>query len=95
MSAGRYVLTQAATDVLAERARQVNEEGWSATHDDAHRPGELADAAACYATGNPQGWPWHFSEWHPKDRRADLVRATALLLAEIERGDRAGPAATT
>ena len=36
-------------------------------------------------------WPFDWSMWKPKDRRADLVRAAALLLAEIERIDRATP----
>lgn len=36
-------------------------------------------------------WPrsWTAAWWKPKDRRRDLVRAAALLLAEIERLDRA------
>ncbi len=33
-------------------------------------------------------WPWHLLWWKPKDRRRDLVRAGALILAEIERLDR-------
>lgn len=33
-------------------------------------------------------WPWNRSWWKPKDRRHDLVRAAALLIAEIERLDR-------
>jgi hypothetical protein len=35
-------------------------------------------------------WPKSWSErwWKPKDRRRDLVRAAALLIAEIERLDR-------
>lgn len=39
----------------------------------------------------PMTWPrsWDESWWKPKDRRCDLVRAAALLLAEIERMDRA------
>jgi hypothetical protein len=93
-------------DVLFERARQVVDEGWTAEHDDNHRNGELAAAAACYARpiyGNgsrfadpeilakevPAGWPWPAYWWKPKTRRRDLVRAAALLLAEIERLDRA------
>lgn len=38
----------------------------------------------------PIAWPesWHVSWWKPKDRRSDLVRAAALLLAEVERLDR-------
>ena len=34
-------------------------------------------------------WPWAHRWWKPKDRRADLVRAGALIIAEIERLDRA------
>jgi hypothetical protein len=36
-------------------------------------------------------WPWDRSWWKPKDRRRDLVRAAALIVAEIERLDRATP----
>lgn len=35
--------------IARERARQVEEEGWTAEHDDRHRHGELAQAAAVYA----------------------------------------------
>ena len=35
-------------------------------------------------------WPWELHWWKPKDPRHDLVRAAALILAEIERIDRAG-----
>lgn len=101
-------MSKAADDVLAERARQVSAEGWTTEHDDEHRRGELASAAACYAapfrvfqaverpgrayetfTSYEDGWPWADRWWKPKDRRADLVRAGALILAEIERLDRA------
>jgi hypothetical protein len=105
-------LTKAAQDVLAERARQVSAEGWTPEHDDEHKHGELARAAAFYslcAEGPPKpGVPheihqtrrWDFNilaaiwprSWNwptPKDRRRNLVRAAALLLAEIERSDRA------
>lgn len=38
----------------------------------------------------PSVWPqkWARNWWKPKDRRRDLVRAAALLIAEIERLDR-------
>src|SRR5690606_5643065 len=42
--------SQAAADVLAERLRQVEKEGWDAEHDDAHTGGSLAMAGACYAS---------------------------------------------
>lgn len=34
-------------------------------------------------------WPWEDRWWKPKDRRRDLIRAAALIVAEIERLDRA------
>jgi len=35
--------------IMAERARQIEEEGWTPEHDDEHGDGELAIVAACYA----------------------------------------------
>jgi len=86
--------SQGAMDVLAERRRQIEAEGWTPEHDDEHDGGELALAAACYATASPDGfsdlvqWPWEEEAWKPKDRRRNLIKAAALLLAEIERLDR-------
>lgn len=37
----------------------------------------------------PKNWPWEPEWWKPKSARADLVRAGALILAELERIDRA------
>ena len=71
---------------------------WASTHDDSeHMNGELASAGACYALRTVPRlgdlahdlWPWSDSWWKPKDRRRDLVRAGALIAAEIERLDRA------
>lgn len=41
----------------------------------------------------PAMWPdsWDPEYWNPKDRRRDLVRAAALVVAEIERLDRSAP----
>lgn len=36
----------------------------------------------------PQEWPWAESWWKPKSPRRDLIRAAALIVAEIERLDR-------
>lgn len=36
----------------------------------------------------PAFWPWESHWWKPQDDRRDLVRAGALIVAEIERGDR-------
>jgi hypothetical protein len=96
-------MSRALDDVAAERRRQIEVEGWGHDHDDAlHDNGALARAAACYALGRSisikgsvarripdfELWPWDWKWWKPKDRRRDLVRAGALILAEIERLDR-------
>ena len=36
----------------------------------------------------PYGWPWGPEWWKPTNSRRDLVKAGALILAEIERIDR-------
>ena len=85
-------------DVVAERQRQKTIEGWTPEHDNEHCNGELAMAAVCYINetgtvnrngGKPWGWPWDASWWKPNARRRNLVKAGALILAEIERIDRA------
>lgn len=90
-------------DVIAERMRQIHDEGWSSAHDDAHDFGKLACAGAAYAINAsdeihsgeslkypPSCWPpdWYPSWWKPKNPRRDLIRAAALIVAEIERLDR-------
>ena len=80
-------------EIAAERRRQMEGEGWAPEHDDLLTKCELAYAAACYAMGRTlvqqvNLWPWH-NWWKPKDRRHDLIRAAALIVAEIERLDRA------
>ncbi|NQE78590.1 hypothetical protein A8L50_05305 [Pantoea ananatis] len=107
LNATAQPVSDAANDVLAERQRQVSQEGWTPEHDDTHSSGEMAGAAACYArhvNGRkwvyqsrpddysseeaPESWPWDEAWWKPKSPRKDLVRAAALLIAEIERLDR-------
>ena len=101
-------VTDAAQDVLAERRRQVEGEGWTPEHDDEHDPGELSAAGSAYALAaadelhplsagdggfkskSPDSWPWAESWWKPgTDPRRMLVKAAALILAELERLDRA------
>jgi hypothetical protein len=91
----------AINEIAAERQRQIEAEGWTPEHDDEHDGEELAKAAGCYALGttriyNHRGdrvgysfWPWDIKWWKPTDRRRDLVKAGALIVAEIERLDRA------
>ena len=90
-------MTHAARDVVSERQRQMGVEGWTPEGDAAYRDGELADAAACYARPRyrmgetcPPEWPWAGKWWKPTNRRRNLVKAGALILAEIERLDRWG-----
>ena len=47
------VMPQAWADVLDERVRHAREAGWTNDHDDGHRNGQLAMAAACYAAPEP------------------------------------------
>ncbi|MGC4393751.1 hypothetical protein [Agrobacterium sp. M50-1] len=128
-------MSKAIEDVIAERKRQIDVEGWSSEHDDAHEKGELAGAAACYALAGvtytapdhypprkkyaavvdarnsisekevettreavklaigepaaPKNWPFHASFWKPTNRRRNLEKAAAFILAEIDRLDRA------
>ncbi len=83
-------------DVISERQRQRSVEGWTSERDDSYQNSELADAAACYAIhahnqgfSTPAHWPWDPAWWKQKNPRRDLVKAGALILAEIERIDRA------
>lgn len=86
-------------EIAAERRRQVEQEGWAPRHDDQHTNGALVRAAASYALGkravtNIGGqavniWPWEEYWFKPTSRRRDLIKASALIVAEIERLDRA------
>ncbi|ESS38019.1 hypothetical protein P355_0145 [Burkholderia cenocepacia KC-01] len=94
----RAEVTNAARDVLAERRRQVEQEGWTPAHDDQYRDHELSCAAGCYAMHTlaypagdpPPAWPWAADWWKPTTHRRNLVKAGALIQAAIERLDRAG-----
>lgn len=73
--------------------------------DSEHAPGDLATVASAYAfsaareaSGGdpvpdcrdlPMGWPWHRDWWKPKNTKKDLYRAGALIVAELERIQRA------
>ncbi len=83
--------------IAAERVRQIEVEGWTLKHDVEHIGDDLSRAAACYAlpydwrephgrTGQPpRMWPWRVADWKPTDRIRDLVKAGALIAAEIDR----------
>ena len=88
-------------DIAVERRRQYEVEGWSIEHDDEHIDGSIALAAAAYAVGDTSTtyrpdihWPW---DGAPKrgNRRRELIKAGALIVAEIERLDRAALSSTS
>ena len=87
--------------IAQERQRQIDEERYSPQHDARyHHDGQLAKAAACYALPEgyrrlifltprplPELWPWGEETWKPTpdDRLRELVKAGALIAAEIDR----------
>lgn len=102
--------SKAIADVIAERQRQIEKEGWTAEHDDNHTENDLARAALAYVghyvrrswrfyvnpadysgAEAPDDWPWDGPDWKPTTPRRDLVKAAALIIAEIDRIDRAIP----
>lgn len=86
--------------VLAERMRQVIGEGYTAARDDSYVNGELLMAASCYvlrSTGRPVArstfhWPFPMDAFKADGSERDLVKAMALILAEMQRRHRAGQA---
>lgn len=101
---GAADMPRAWLDVVDERVRQIAVEGWTPEHDDAHVDGKLAGAASAYAMSAaaaiqlgrdaplreiPPFFMFDHRHWKPTTARRDLVKAGALILAEIERLDRA------
>lgn len=88
-------------EIKAERLRQIHVENFSLSQDDRYTDESLAKAAAAYALGpgvkgkkGADPWPrsWYRS-WDKRkkfNRRRQLVIAGALLIAEIQRLERAG-----
>jgi hypothetical protein len=86
--------------IAEERQRQIEVEGWTPEHDDVHVDGQLARVAASYAmpvgkgridarrefflSGIGEDW-WKPS---PDNRIRELVKAGALIAAEIDRLNR-------
>lgn len=90
--------SSAACDVLVERRRQIEVEHRDTGCDDQYTDGELSEAAVAYALSAggwdldtaTHYWPssWAACWFKPTTPRRDLVKAAALILAEIERIDR-------
>ena len=99
VEAGWSVQRGPIAEIAAERRRQVDVEGWTPEHDDTHGTdmGYAAASYALFAAGHypterahwtPGFWPWDPSWWKPATPRRDLIKAGALIVAEIERLDR-------
>lgn len=82
-------------EVATERAKQISK-GFDASQDDLYTTDELPRAAIVYALkGNGietmlgrKIYPWNKQTFKDDGRRANLIKAAALLVAEIERMDR-------
>jgi hypothetical protein len=100
LAALRARVEDGASLIAAERERQKAVEGWTPEHDAQHTDRSLAKAAACYVRhyaydaygfGHvlPASWPptWERRWWKPDATNPirDLVRAGALIAAEIDR----------
>jgi hypothetical protein len=79
-----------------ERRRQIEEEGWTAEHDDRHEVDQLSAATACYALAEGPDeerhriWPFSAEWWKPSDRVRNLTKAGALYLAAADLAGRRG-----
>ncbi len=77
--------------IAAERLRQIEVEGYGTDDDASQQSGQLARAAAVYALPDRLryglSWPWppQFFKPTPGDRVRELVKAGALMAAEIDR----------
>jgi hypothetical protein len=81
--------------IIAERKRQIEKYGFTAEHDDKWKNGELTKAGICYLYPGDETlsrwkkafWPWDDKWWKPSPNNCinDLVKAAALIAAEIDR----------
>ena len=91
-------MNDGAVRIMVERNRQQTELGWSKSRDyREHDSDQLAQAALFYLEPDSRHWPWdnHDKEWeknkaekvksHPAHRIKNLVKAGALIAAEIDR----------
>lgn len=82
--------------IVEERQRQIESEGFTATHDDQAGEATLEMAALSYrdAPGpeavQPKQWPYSADWWKPSDRQRNLARAGALYQAAADAAERAG-----
>ncbi|MEY7696514.1 hypothetical protein [Klebsiella quasipneumoniae] len=88
-------VTKAIHDVIAEHQRQQTVKGFSTEQDDTYVGFQLSAAAICYIEPMEAEnyWPgdWYDDSFKPTDTRRNLIKAAALIIAEIERLDRQLP----
>lgn len=86
--------------IAAERARQIEKLGYDADHDEGYR-GQMAKAGACYADTAAlqisknieqlppcywhKEWPWRPETFRGESPLNNLIKAGALIAAEIDR----------
>lgn len=89
--------SEGAKMILAERHRQINEEGWTAEHDAQHNKSDLGWAAECYlvmamsppakrevmleASNLWPAWPWAKEWWKPGKDDSNASRIRELTKA--------------
>lgn len=93
-------MTKAIELIAAERQRGIEKEGYDADHDDEHVAGHIAQGGIAYATAFIQQhqhkrpdldfvremhWPFDARTWKPGDRVSNLVKAGAMIAAELDR----------
>ena len=87
-------------DIYDERQRQIDVEGFDFARDDKYTDWSLSRVAACYCLAVsrsskiiwqfwPSSWDWNWFKHNSANPRRSLVKAGALIVAEIERLDRA------
>lgn len=88
--------TNVLEEIRYEREHQIVDLGYNEQWDDEYKNYQLVKAAICYANpliANlknivPSAWPFDKVYWKPRTYRENLIRAAALIVAEIERVDR-------
>lgn len=76
-------------EVKLERIRQINDENYSLENDKKYINNELPRAAATYCLKNLNNrvsfWPWNIITFKPTNEKRDLIKASALIIAELQR----------
>jgi len=79
--------------IAEERQRQIEVIGRTPERDSVYKANQLIMASVAYALNAagftspmpPNEWPWHENYWKPSTKIRDLVKAGALIAAEIDR----------